>query len=381
MHWRDSVRELASPLMLAAYAAWGAVWLSTVEPLVAPALAEGIVLRAALLAFLLLFVLATLWEGHRSWPRFIATTSGLALSALAVAALAPGGASPILLVLLAAVLSTRLTGLALGLALAASNLALLAIVVLLWDAGVRYTLVLLAAFASFQIFAALVMRQAQRAEAMAADLRESNAALQATRSLLEQGARDAERLRLSRELHDVAGHALTALKLNLGALARDPRQPDPERVALCTGLADDLLQNLRGVVRQMRLHDGFDLYAAITRLAEPFPRPRVHVDIAADAMVDSGTGAEALLRTVQEGLTNAARHSQAENLWVVVQREGDALRLVVRDDGRGGAGLQPGSGLIGMRERLRAIGGELEIDGRDGAGLRLQARIPDRNPA
>lgn len=188
--------------------------------------------------------------------------------------------------------------------------------------------------------------------------------------------RDQERLRLSRELHDVAGHSLTALKLNLAALVRDPHQPNPARVALCAGLADDLLQNLRGVVAQMRCVDGVDPQGAIERLAAPFPRPALHVEIAADAQLDDIERAEVILRTVQEGLTNAARHSNASNLWVVLQRDGNRLRLELHDDGRGTARSTPGIGLSGMRERLQAVGGGLDIGHAHGQGLRLHAWLP-----
>jgi signal transduction histidine kinase len=230
--------------------------------------------------------------------------------------------------------------------------------------------------ASFQGFAALTAWFAISAERTRDALATTNADLLATRSLLAESARDSERLRLSRELHDVAGHKLTALKLNLAALARDPRLQGVDQVALCARLADELLADIRGVVAQMRQHDGMDLGAALTLLAGPFPRPRMHLDIADDARVGSIAQAEAVLRAVQEGLTNAVRHSHAQNLWVVLRREGDALRLDIRDDGRGSGEVRAGNGLSGMRERLEAIGGGLDVSRTDTGGVRLQAWLP-----
>src|SRR3546814_7829607 len=117
------------------------------------------------------------------------------------------------------------------------------------------------------------MRYAAQAQAMSEELRAVNADLLATRELLAESARDNERLRLSRELHDIAGHKLTALKINLAALAREARDDD-ERVRLCARLADELLAEIRGVIEQMRTDDGIELGAALAAIASP--RPEEH---------------------------------------------------------------------------------------------------------
>ena len=103
---------------------------------------------------------------------------------------------------------------------------------------------LLVAFVGFQMFATLTAWYARQATATSEALRESHAHLLATRSLLEESARDHERLRLARELHDVAGHKLTALKLNLTALQRDGS--NPATVDVSAQLATELLADIRG---------------------------------------------------------------------------------------------------------------------------------------
>ena len=149
------------------------------------------------------------------------------------------------------------------------------------------------------------------------------------------------------------------------------------QVDLCAKLADELLGDIRAVVQQMRLHDGVQLRELIERLAAPFPKPRLRLDMEAGLRVASFEQAEAVLRTVQEALTNAARHGGAENLWLTVHRDNERLRLELRDDGRGGAGeLRFGNGLNGMRERLEAVGGGVSASRAAGGGMQLSAWLP-----
>jgi len=256
----------------------------------------------------------------------------------------------------------------------AINLAMYGVYAVVWE--MRSPTIYWLTHLSFQAFAGLTVWFGIGAERARDELATTHADLLATRSLLAESARDGERLRLSRELHDIAGHKLTALKLNLAAMARDTRFTGDEQLALCARLADELLGDLRGVVSQMRRGDGVELAHAIDALASPFPRPRLHLQIDDGLRVAGLSQAEAVLRAVQEGLTNAARHSQAQNLWVVLRRDGGALRLDIRDDGRGRGELRPGNGLGGMRERLEAVGGGLDVGRTGTGGVHLQAWLP-----
>lgn len=372
------LRSLLSPLNFAAYLAWGAIgWELMFTRWASPAWlgapAPGWLLAGLHLAFLGLFMSVV---GHGR-----DVTGGLRLRvalqfgiAFALMALARNSTLPILLILcVVQVVHVFPPRPAVAIVLAA-NVVMYLIYSELWQ--FRSALVSTLMHMSFQGFAGLTAWFGISAERTRDALAAANADLVATRSLLAETARDGERLRLSRELHDVAGHKLTALKLNLAALARDPRFREDAQVALCARLADELLADIRGVVLQMRRGDGLELGPALEALATPFPRPRLHLEIAGDARVASLAQAEAVLRAVQEGLTNAARHSLAHNLWVVLRREGEQLRLDIRDDGRGRGDVAPGNGLGGMRERLEAIGGGLEVRRTDTGGVHLQAWLP-----
>jgi signal transduction histidine kinase len=235
---------------------------------------------------------------------------------------------------------------------------------------------MLGTYGGFQFFAAYSAHAVRRADESANELRQVNAHLLATRLLLAESARDTERLRLSRELHDVSGHKLTALKLNLAVLARKAEVAPLPELQTARSLVDELLHDIRGVVAQLRHHDGIDLREAMAKLAEPLPFAHVHVHVDDDARVNDAEHAAALIRLAQEGLTNAAKHASSQNVWLRLTREQDLLQLVVEDDGRLVDPVSPGHGLKGMRERVIALGGQLEFGVAKAGGMRICARFP-----
>lgn len=373
-------KRLFTPLNLAGLLTWAAIgWevvvLGAGVPPWRDAPAPASWLAALHLAYLVLFAAVLGHEETPEPPRYLRTLVLLQYALVfALMLLARSSTLPILLILCAVQAIHAWAPRPTAALLVLVNLGLYLVYAYVWRFTSPAVAVLMVA--CFQAFAASAAWFGISAERARAELAVVNADLLATRSLLAESARDGERLRLSRELHDVAGHKLTALKLNLAALARDPRYANEAPVALCARLADELLADIRGVVQQMRADEGLELAPAITALASPFPRPRLHLQIDEDARVGSLAQAEALLRTVQEGLTNAARHSQAGNLWVVLRREAGGLRLDIRDDGRGRGELKPGNGLGGMRERLEAAGGGLDVRRTDTGGVHLQAWLP-----
>lgn len=379
---RPLLETLFAPLCLAAYVAWAVVWMGSTRNVEQLGAAGELGLRLALVGFLLGFVLcASDVLSGRAWVTR-AVHVGMALIALGILAAQRSGVTPILLVLLIAVLAADQSDQELLVWFLVLNAAFMAILAFGWQlAGDRLWLTGFA-HVSFQAFAALLMRGTRRAEEMTERLRATNAELLTTRTLLAEGARDQERLRLSRELHDVAGHGLTALKLNLESLVRDHRVPDRERLELCAALADELLQNLRRVVSAMRAEPGIDLRAALERLGAPFPRPRL--DIALDVGAQSSfelPEVEVVLRAVQEALTNAAIHGSSRTLQVRLRPVDNEWQLRMEDDGRIAGAIVPGGGLAGMRERFESLGGRLETSRGSAGGLRIDAHWPRRASA
>ncbi|MDC3955457.1 sensor histidine kinase [Polyangium jinanense] len=235
-----------------------------------------------------------------------------------------------------------------------------------WTAGVL----------GFQLFATTIGTVARHEAVARAELSRVNAELRAAQVMLAESARTAERLHIARELHDAVGHHLTAMSIHLELARRT--SPGEETLARAHELAKSTLSEVRGVVRAMREERTLDLPRAIEALAAGLPRPRVHVDLAEGLVVEDDALAHALFRGVQEAITNAARHGGAENLWIRLAEEPEGVVLEARDDGRGATSATEGSGLLGLRERIEALGGVLTVTPGPGKGFEWRAVVPPR---
>jgi signal transduction histidine kinase len=232
---------------------------------------------------------------------------------------------------------------------------------------------LYAGFCVFVFVTSLVARQQVEARE---EQRRLNAELRATRLLLAESARVNERTRISRELHDLLGHHLTALSLNLEVAGHLSEGRVREHVTQAHTLARLLLTDVREAVSQLREGGTIDLSAALRPLAENVPSLLIEMDIESPLTLDDPERAHVLLRCTQEIITNAVRHAAAQHLWISARREACRIVMEARDDGRGADVLVAGNGLRGIRERLAQYGGSLEIESRPGAGFRLRLVLP-----
>jgi signal transduction histidine kinase len=208
------------------------------------------------------------------------------------------------------------------------------------------------------------------------ELARANSELMATQALLSDGTRVAERLRISRELHDVVGHHLAGLSVNLQLalhLAEGQAAEPPVREAHT--VAKLLLAEVREVVGTLRDRRQSDLRRALQLLAGGVAEPRIHLDLPADLDRVDPLCSHVLFRCVQEAITNAIKHSGARNLWVELQPGEAGWDMLVRDDGRGAASIAAGNGLKGMAERLEEVGGQLKLESQPGEGFTLRASI------
>jgi len=201
-------------------------------------------------------------------------------------------------------------------------------------------------------------------------------------------ALEAERRRTARELHDELGQSLTALKMDLESLRASlpPGQPELEERALAMhALLDGTIAATRRIAADLRplMLDDLGLAAALDWLTHNYSK---HTGIATDLIIDDSVAqvpeplASALYRITQESLTNVAKYAQASAVEIRLERDGDWVQLQVRDNGRGIEAADRDKrgtfGLLGIRERVSLLGGEVAISGEPGQGSEVRARIP-----
>lgn len=231
------------------------------------------------------------------------------------------------------------------------------------------------------------------------DLHQAVESLRALTAKLET-VREEERTRISRELHDDVGQALTGVRMDLDRLRerveradlpQNQRAPIDAKLTSARTLVDSALDSARRVSRQLRpsVLDVLGLRAAIEWQLEEFrTRTGVSAEIIGDADFPTlpEPTAVAVFRIVQESLTNVMRHAEATSVTVRLGVEGDQVVVEVMDNGRGfdmraSAGAPHSLGLIGMRERAAAIGAACEIVSAPGEGTTVRITLPWRPTA
>ena len=232
-------------------------------------------------------------------------------------------------------------------------------------------------FSSFVFTTALVARRQAQARD---EQRRLNAELRATRALLAESVRVNERTRIARELHDLLGHHLTALSLNLEVANHLTSGTAQEHVGQAHTLAKLLLSDVREAVSAIRDDDAIDMVATLRPLAEHVPSLRVDMHMPEPFLLEDAERAHVLLRCTQEIITNTVRHAQASRLRIDYGVAGGRVRLQARDDGRGADPEAFGNGLRGMRERLAAYGGSMEVRTAPGEGFALDLNLPLEAP-
>jgi signal transduction histidine kinase len=217
-------------------------------------------------------------------------------------------------------------------------------------------------------------------------LRASEESLRALAGHLES-VREEERVRIAREIHDELGQALTGLKYDIGGLARacaaDPKVA--ERTAAIGVAIDRIINSVRRIASGLRpeVLDEIGLSAAVEWQAREFSRRtgiRCVAEVEPDFVDPDRDRSTALFRILQELLTNVARHANATREKVRLS-DGDTIRLRVEDNGRG---IEQGKfeharslGFMGLRERVLAFGGTIDVEGREALGTTVNVAIPN----
>jgi len=323
----------------------------------------------------------TYWNQVRELPvrtsllhRFV-TVSILTLAALGVSLMSQTALGGILLLIVGGLLPWMLPMTWAVVWLLGQNVLLVLVLSNISEIGFSDAAVTGGLFLAVSLFAFMSGFVALRQNESRDQLRKVNSELRATQALLADNTRIAERVRIARELHDLVGHHLTALTLNLEVATHLVEGKALEHVQQAHSLARLLLADVREAVSEMRLDDRVDVSAALQTLVDGMPEPRIHLDLPLEVARLDPVRAQVVLRCAQEVITNSVRHARAENLWISLEQADDSVTLSARDDGQGVKKVEPGNGLKGMSERLSSLGGGLEIDSRPGAGFRVRAWV------
>ena len=199
-----------------------------------------------------------------------------------------------------------------------------------------------------------------------------------------------ERLRIARELHDSLTHSISVIQVQAGVaehLARKRGEEVPSALLAIKEAGADAARELRATLQILRRTEDGDS-SGLSQLDSLVARARA----AGLPVTITVTGAErplppdvdqAAYRIVQEALTNVSRHAGLAHASVCLQYTPDALTVEVADDGagQGARPAGPGLGLLGMRERVSALGGRLHAGPQDGGGFRVRAELPARAPS
>jgi signal transduction histidine kinase len=250
--------------------------------------------------------------------------------------------------------------------------------------------VLCAANAFFGYRDALSARDAElaKSEETVKSLIQANMDFQLLAKNVESESTANERNRITRELHDTIGYALTnvIVMMNAGKVlaVEDPAELPPLLDAIGRQ-AKEALDTTRQVLYSLRAIQraeptGLPAIASLVRNFQRATGVQVVLSYGNLAMSYGRNIDEALFRIIQEGLTNAFRHGKATKVTIIMGHQGDEIVATIHDDGRGlspAAGSKPGIGFAGMRERLAIFGGTLE-SGNVVDGFALTARIPYR---
>jgi PAS domain S-box-containing protein len=226
-----------------------------------------------------------------------------------------------------------------------------------------------------------------------ADLRAANDALRQshdqlhslTRRLVE--VQENERAAIARELHDVAGQALTCMLLDLGALARQTAdRPDTAAtIRALRGSADGLMSELHALAANLHpaTLNRLGLLAAVRQhISSLQDTAGVQIQVRDDGLDANSLSPEvriAVYRVIQEAVNNAIRHAEARNICVLLQRQPGRLLVTIEDDGSGFDAETPAEGRLGllsMRERIEMLSGSLTIESSPGAGTTVFVEVP-----
>jgi two-component system, NarL family, sensor histidine kinase DesK len=327
------------------------------------------------IVYLVCFLLATRESDIGIVPQWLRWTSVIIqlVSAFTLLFLLPLDFLPILTVIWAAVIAHYLK-------MSHAIIATIMVVIVwfslyahLYDRNPIYMALL---YASFHGFALMSHIQIVRVNQAKEELQLKHQELLATQHLLSEASKSNERMRIARDLHDVIGHHLTALTINLQVAGHLCEGEAKKKVDQSHSIAKLLLSDVREAVSDNRKSKHLSFAPALELLTKNIPNLTTHISVAEDVNIDQIDIAEAVLRVIQESLTNSMKHSGATDYYLDMRATDiPSVIINIKDNGRIKPNLAIGNGLSGMLERINLIGGAIEFETETGY-LNIHIDIP-----
>ena len=221
-------------------------------------------------------------------------------------------------------------------------------------------------FYTFHLFAVSMTINAMSAERAKAKAEELNKELQSTQSLLSEVSRQNERTRIARDLHDLLGHHLTALLINLQVAERTTKGEAKQNIQQCHSLAKLLMSDVREAVSSIRENQTLDFNLMLEQMVEAIPKLNFDIQINYQFELDEIEMAKQLLSCIQESITNSLKHSGADRFSLSINKVDDRstsseLEVKLSDNGYVSPPIKIGHGLKGIQERAEALKGKAEF--------------------
>ncbi|MFT6732898.1 MAG: two-component system sensor histidine kinase DesK [Polaribacter sp.] len=245
---------------------------------------------------------------------------------------------------------------------------------ILWEnEGIIYSALL---YYTFHIFAVSMTVNAITAEKEKERAEELNKQLESTQLLLNEASRQNERTRIARDLHDLLGHHLTALLINLQVAEHTSQGDAKENIIKCHSLAKLLMSDVREAVSSLRENQLLNFEYMLDKMIGAVPSLTFNIDIQYDFELDDIDIAKQLLNCIQEAITNSLKHSHAKQFFITISKNKKNLLVLMKDDGSSENPLTIGHGLTGIAERIQILGGKADFNTSSGA-LEIDICIPE----
>jgi signal transduction histidine kinase len=225
--------------------------------------------------------------------------------------------------------------------------------------GYEQTYISALLFWTFNMFAIIMVNTAKNEREAREEAQDMNRRLISTQALLSEATKQNERVRIARNIHDLLGHHLTALTINLQVASIKSEGEVKQSIEQCHYLAKLLLSDVREAVSDIRNIGQLNLKQALSDIVKQIPNLEVALDIPDELQIDDIHTADALIKCIQESITNTLRHAKGDKLEIALYEQERQLHMRITNNGNVPKHLHLGNGLRGMQERIQALKGKI----------------------